>query len=140
MKQIIYVSTAVQLMSQADLIEILETSREQNRKHDITGVLLYASGTFIQLLEGAAADVNLIYEVIERDARHKNVIKLVDKPALDRSFPDWSMGFSLVYTAKAKELMGFLKSTDEILNHDKKDAVIGMLKTFITTANLNINY
>lgn len=140
MKQIVYVSTAIQLMPQTALIEILEIARKKNQEHNITGVLLYSGGTFIQLVEGATADVNLIYEAIECDTRHKNIIKLVDKPAAHRSFPEWSMGFSLVYPSKAKELLGFLKSTDAISNNDKKDAVINMLKTFIATSNLKIKY
>lgn len=65
MKQIVYISTAINLMSEAALIEILKTSRKKNHQHNITGLLLYSGGTFIQLIEGAAADVNLVYEAIE---------------------------------------------------------------------------
>ena len=139
MKQIVYISTAEALMSEDELIGILEEARTRNLKHNVTGVLLYSSGTFIQLLEGLAADVNLIYQGIERDTRHKNIIKLVDKPCSQRTFPDWTMGFSLI-NVRADELVGFLRSTDLILKNDKDHTVINILKTFIAANNLKINH
>lgn len=139
MKQLVYISTAVNLMSDNDLIEILDVSRTRNTEHKVTGILLYSNGTFIQLLEGMAADVNLIYESIERDTRHKNVIKLVDERSSRRNFPQWSMGFSLVDADKSKDMIGYLNSTDEILNVDKDQKVITMLKNFILVNELEMS-
>jgi len=39
-------------MSQDDLEEILRTSRENNARLGITGMLLYGNNTFVQILEG----------------------------------------------------------------------------------------
>ena len=52
MKQIIYISSAAKKMDDDDLLDILKTSRENNKKNDISGMLLYDNGSFIQVLEG----------------------------------------------------------------------------------------
>lgn len=45
--QLIYVSNATHLLSQAELLSILESSVRHNRQQDITGMLLYANGAFM---------------------------------------------------------------------------------------------
>jgi len=140
MKQLAYISTAVNLMSDGQLLEILKTARKKNDEHNVTGVLLYSEGTFIQALEGDPADVDVIFGVIEHDVRHKNVIKLIDKPLNTRNFPDWSMGFATINRHQAQEIEGFLTSTDSILNGDNKHTMVSMLKTFITTNNMVIGH
>jgi hypothetical protein len=49
---LVYVSSAVNLFSDEDLIQLLEVSRRNNEKAEITGLLLYSSGNFMQTLEG----------------------------------------------------------------------------------------
>ena len=40
---------------------------------------------------------------------------------------------------KAREIAGFLSSTDDILNADSKITLVSLLKTFISTNKLVIN-
>jgi hypothetical protein len=54
---LVYVSVARELMSDEDLKAILEVARRKNAERNITGMLLYRSGYFIQALEGEEADV-----------------------------------------------------------------------------------
>jgi len=138
MKQLAYISTAVKLMSDEQLLEILKVARKRNAEHDVTGVLLYSEGTFIQALEGDDDAIYEIFDLIECDHRHKNIIKLVDKPLHERNFPDWSMGFAVFDQDRAKEIAGFLSSTDEIANSDSDRTLISILKTFIVTNKLVI--
>jgi len=138
MKQLAYISTAVRLMNDEQLFEILKVARKRNAEHNITGVLLYSEGTFIQALEGDDKAIYEIFDLIERDNRHKNIIKLVDKPLHERNFPDWSMGFAVVDQDRAKEIAGFLSSTDEIVSPDNNRTLVSILKTFIVTNNLVI--
>lgn len=69
--------------------------RAQVRNYDlgITGCLFYFGGHFIQVLEGHRDDVDRVYGTIVSDARHPNVIGLVDNIVQARSFSNWSLRF-----------------------------------------------
>jgi Sensors of blue-light using FAD len=50
--QIIYSSEAATPMQTDDLQELLDRSRRSNAAKGITGALIYAEGSFLQILEG----------------------------------------------------------------------------------------
>ena len=52
MLSLTYLSSAVDLWTGAELDELLRQAREHNEEAQITGLLLYAGGNFIQTLEG----------------------------------------------------------------------------------------
>jgi len=96
MIQISYISKATQAMSQDDLEEILRTSRENNARLGITGMLLYGNKTFVQILEGDEKTVNELVEKIKRDSRHADFQVLKKKTIDRREYADWSMDFKRV--------------------------------------------
>src|SRR6188768_1081573 len=102
MKNIVYVSTAVKLLDDDQLLSILASSRKNNNERNVTGVLLYSEGTFIQALEGDNNDVDFIFSKIEKDLRHKNMITLINEQISHRGFSDWLMGFSTPRAEKLK--------------------------------------
>jgi hypothetical protein len=91
--QLIYASSAWQLLSEDEIMNILEVSRRNNAERGITGILLYKDGNFLQVLEGDEEAVTELYQTIERDQRHKGLILLARRKIAEREFPDWSMGF-----------------------------------------------
>ena len=90
---LIYVSSAVELMPEAALHSLLEQSRANNRRLDITGMLLYQGGNFMQMLEGEQQTVLELYDRRKKDKRHTGMIKIMTGQAEKRSFEQWSMGF-----------------------------------------------
>ena len=92
-KQLVYVSSAVEPFSDDELVDILRVSRRNNTAVGVTGALLYAGGNIMQVLEGPTEAVDSVYARVERDARHRGAIVLLDRPTDDRMFADWSMGF-----------------------------------------------
>ncbi|MEL6270473.1 MAG: BLUF domain-containing protein [Chloroflexota bacterium] len=92
--QLTYVSVATRPMSQQDLVDILQQARAKNSKRDITGMLLYRDGYFIQALEGEEQTIREIYELIEKDDRHDHVLEIGMDVIEERDFGDWSMGFA----------------------------------------------
>lgn len=90
--QIIYVSSAVQLLRPDDLSLLLQQARRNNRRDGITGMLLYHGGTFMQVFEGEAETVSALHDRILGDPRHRGVIELYNGPVPERQFPDWAMG------------------------------------------------
>lgn len=93
MLQLLYVSSAVTLPAEADLDQILQEARAWNTPRDITGILLYAEGTYFQVLEGDDAEVEKLFKMINGDPRHQGVIVLLRRQITERDFPGWSMGF-----------------------------------------------
>jgi hypothetical protein len=88
-----YVSSESRPMTDQDLMDILNTARSFNPTKDITGMLLYRQGYFIQALEGEEEDVTALYGKIVQDERHTNVLLVAKEPIKSRSFSKWSMGF-----------------------------------------------
>ena len=93
MIQLVYLSSTRWLLAAADIASILEASLRNNARDNITGILLYRSGSVLQMLEGDAELVHRLYEVIKRDTRHHRITLLYDIPIAERDFAGWSMAY-----------------------------------------------
>ena len=138
MKNIVYVSTAVKSMHENQLLDILHNSRLHNAALNISGVLLYADGTFIQVLEGKDAVIDALYARIKADQRHKNIITLIDEPINEKSFAQWLMGFAVADSKKTEKLLGYLRSVNELDLNSSNSSAIAAIKSFIENNELNI--
>lgn len=140
MKNIVYVSTAVKLMHENQLFDILHNSRQHNAALNISGVLLYSEGTFIQVLEGRDGVIDALYSRIQADRRHKNVMKLIDEPITEKSFAQWLMGFAVTDVEKTDKLVGYLRSISELDLSSNNSTAAAAIKTFIESNELDIKY
>ena len=109
MIHIVYMSRAVRPLSDEDLQQLLAQCRRDNAERHVTGVLFYSHGKIAQLIEGDAHVLEPLFEVISRDGRHSDVVKLIDKPISARSFEGWSMAFHPLEAASFEALEGFLR-------------------------------
>jgi len=89
---LLYISDACHPMTREELEAIRDTSIRNNIHLDITGVLFYSAGHFVQLLEGDMGTIHRMFERIAADDRHENVKLLVLRPAEKRVFEQWEMG------------------------------------------------
>jgi len=90
--RLLYASRAHSPMGDAELSAILKQSREHNPAEGITGLLCYADGIFMQVLEGGRDAINARYKRIVSDPRHHDVILLSYEEVGEREFAGWSMG------------------------------------------------
>ena len=90
---LIYVSSAIKLMHDDELLLLLEKARENNSRLGITGMLLYKEGNFMQMLEGEKKTVLELYDAIKKDERHKDIVTIVSGDIKERNFENWTMGF-----------------------------------------------
>lgn len=93
MHHLIYLSTPTDPLSDAELRALLTQVRVKNAALDVTGMLFYGPGQFLQLLEGDELTLAALYEQIGQDGRHHSLVKLADKEVAGRSFGDWAMAF-----------------------------------------------
>ena len=63
---IIYVSIATKKFNKEEILEILDQSRSNNEKLNVTGVLLYDGHVFFQVLEGEEHTISKIYQKIKQ--------------------------------------------------------------------------
>ncbi len=102
----IYSSAATHAFSPEELAELLKKAREFNALNDLTGILLYAEGSFFQVLEGPEEAIAALYAKIENDKRHEQVTKIILEPIHKRSFAEWTMGFSNVSREELAKMEG----------------------------------
>jgi hypothetical protein len=101
---IVYISKAARPVSHDDLNHLLEHARRRNVQEGITGVLLYADGSFLQYLEGPADGLLRVYATIKAHPLHFGLIDLVREPVREREFAEWAMACHWVGTAGTSPL------------------------------------
>ena len=106
--QLIYRSTATRLLGDEELARMVEQARINNYSQAITGVLFYAEGRFLQVLEGEEEKVEALYEYISSDSRHGEVVRIHSGPVPQRLFTHWSMGFGQVAASALARLSAYL--------------------------------
>lgn len=92
MQRIVYISTARQMLANRDLVDILATSRRNNRAAGVTGLLITGGRRFLQTLEGPDQAVHTVFRRIEQDPRHFAIVTLSRTAIERRTFGDWDMG------------------------------------------------
>ncbi len=131
MKYTIYLGATKKLMSEAELADMLILNQQNNRNSNITGMMIYTEGTFMQVLEGNEDDVRMACRKIEQDVTTKNVIKLAEDTITKPNFRNWSMAFLASNLAMVQRLEGYINPTSKhFLNTDSTHAAVVMLKSF----------
>ena len=110
--QVLYHSVATQPLREAELQALLEQTRSHNAQHQLTGILLYSDGRFVQLLEGPEPAVRALYPRIQQDRRHTQVVTVSEGPGPHRRFADWSMGLGRVAGPEVAQAL------DAVLAHE----------------------
>jgi len=116
--QIIYASAATRPIEEDELMAMLKLAREKNTRLGITGMLLHCDGSFIQALEGPKDRVMDLLRAIRQDPRHSRIEILFEGPIKNRSFSQWSMGFSRPSKEELARIEGYTPFLD--LGNDPK--------------------
>lgn len=102
-RQLVYTSQATGTVSEALCDEILDVSRRNNVRDEVTGFLISSpNGTFIQTLEGPPDGVARVLERIGQDPRHCSLTIILDHEVPTRDFSNWKMGYR---SARSEDLM-----------------------------------
>jgi hypothetical protein len=107
-----YCSQACTGLQTGDLDKILEISKTNNHRHQITGLLTYSGDIFIQFIEGPKASIDHLMYRLRGDRRHKNLIVLSEGRDHLRLLPDWDMELVSAYEAH-QMLREALRETDQ---------------------------
>ncbi len=114
---ICYLSKEIPSSSDSGYLDLFDSLVKFNLENNITGVLLFNEGFFLQVLEGKKEILQNLIQIIQRDSRHKEMLIILDKPINNRIFKDYSTGFSIIdNTESIKDLNSYLS-----LNHSGKE-------------------
>jgi len=116
---LVYLSSCSSPMSEEELEALLRQAKSHNASANVSGILIYNDGNFIQYLEGPEPAVTNLFERIKLDPRHKNVTRLDFANIKSRVFGDWWMGFRKLSDEDAGRIKG---------EHDKKTIMMDALK------------
>lgn len=83
------VATATPRLSDIDLLA--SKARARNRSLDVTGMLLFEKGRFLQTLEGPPMAVAQLWSSIRRDPRHNHIEVMSEHLSASRLFSDWNL-------------------------------------------------
>jgi hypothetical protein len=131
MHRIIYLSSATHILEKEEINFLLKQSYSYNLENNITGILLYIDGDFIQVLEGSETTICSLFEKIKKDKRHKGLICVNNNSILQRQFRDWVMGYYSGSYQNLRKLHGFENFNKEELFNYKDHMVTVFLNTFM---------
>lgn len=86
-----YQSIATATPRASDIEVLVGRARARNRSLDVTGMLLFEEGRFLQTIEGPPAAVAALWSSIARDERHDHIEVLSEHMAASRLFSDWDL-------------------------------------------------
>jgi|ERR1700722_4404485 hypothetical protein len=112
-RQIVYASAATRPLSSQELADILLIARGKNEDDQITGMLLYRRGHFLQVLEGPDERLSALMTKLEKDPRHRQVQVLLDGRITARAFGTWSMAFQDISGIEPDELPSYSRFLTE---------------------------
>ncbi|MFI8633835.1 BLUF domain-containing protein [Microbacterium sp. NPDC077663] len=121
---VVYSSMATAPLDDAALRELLTQSRSSNAERDVTGMLLYRGGRFIQILEGPEQAVRDTMGKIERDPRHDRLRVLIDEFIEERNFAEWTMGYEPIDVPGSAAPEGFRDTFDDLEAHGDPSATL----------------
>ncbi|HYX32298.1 MAG TPA: BLUF domain-containing protein [Oligoflexus sp.] len=96
--QLAYLSRATEPFEEAELFQLIDHSQKNNKAKGLSGMLVYNSGYFLQLLEGPADLVNATMDRIARDPRHVDIKRVFENQASQRIFGSWYMAYKNLST------------------------------------------
>ena len=90
--RLLYASRVAASVNAETLSAIMRSSRVNNPKAGVTGVLCCSDGIFMQSLEGGRSAISKLFQKIATDPRHSDVVLLSYEEIAERRFSGWAMG------------------------------------------------
>ena len=127
---LLYRIQASRAVHEVTLTSLLRKARLYNEQAQLTGLLLFAKGHFLQLLEGPEPALSDLYARINDDPRHYDVRTLAYGPIEQRAFPHWPMAYAPVDVAFVEKAARCLPSATIGLTPAPCEEVNQLLRSF----------
>ena len=91
LRTLAYISTATRELSQDELLRVGYGAQRFNETVGVTGLLVFDSRQFAQVIEGSSEAITEVFARIEKDDLHREIRVFVDEPVHRRIYTDWAM-------------------------------------------------
>lgn len=105
--RLIYASEPTEALAPAIVQDIVTRARHNNHRLHLSGMLVFDSRCFLQVLEGERATLSALYHRIAADTRHRRIELMEVVPVHERCFGRWTMGFAAADAAHAELFLRF---------------------------------
>lgn len=122
-----YLSEINYEFTDSELLEFSIKCRKNNHARDITSVLFYGLGVFIQVIEGESNKVKSLYTIIKNDERHDKNILLFEEFSIKRNFPNWSLRLLPIEETRFDRILEF----NQFLHNFKEHHKVNLASSFI---------
>ncbi|MCZ8021133.1 MAG: BLUF domain-containing protein [Cytophagales bacterium] len=138
---LVYISVAANALPEDELKAIMHKSVTNNQRDQLSGMLLYCGGKFMQVLEGQKENVMQTFERIMMDHRHKRIAVILEGQVEQRNFAGWNLGFKSMNTDELETLSGYRDIQDffsETTITDSSHPALVFLKLFYQKNNSDL--
>ncbi|MFX4228526.1 MAG: BLUF domain-containing protein [Porticoccaceae bacterium] len=132
-RQVIYRSKKASGFPESEIQSMFQNFKTPNTTYEITGILFYIDGNFIQCLEGSEANIEQLLSNIIHDPRNTALTILSDSMVKGRRFPTWWMGFRNMSANELMQQKGFVDIS-------RKETLEGLLSHYKEMLNLMIDF
>jgi len=127
-----YVSTANRDLNQEEVAELLDLTEIRNNIEGVNGLLIYSSGNFFEVIEGEETKIKELFENINEDPRHRNIMmvfeKEIDKPLFDDKEANFISENTKHRQMKVENFLYYIKDLDESTQKAVKNILAAMGK------------
>lgn len=120
-----YISNLSQKLTSEDIERLFVDTKEFNNTNDIRGILICSDQTFFQIIEGHYELIKSLFEKIQQDNRHYNILKILETKSTIRRYARFNSRYITYYKEEANtELIKFLESNNENMPDQKLHSLI----------------
>jgi len=127
-----YVSTANRDLNQEEVAELLDLTEIRNNIEGVNGLLIYSGGNFFEVIEGEETKIKELFENINEDPRHRNIMmvfeKEIDKPLFDDKEANFISENTKHRQMKVENFLYYIKDLDESTQKAVKNILAAMGK------------
>ncbi len=132
--QLVYLShiTSTGLSSASTLNDIAEVSIKNNNTDNITGILCYGNGYFLQCVEGTEQALTNLKNRLLVDERHKDLMILDFSVIAERRFAGWSLRSITLerWMANEPKLKSFMPFKPDLWEADECQQFLDILQSY----------
>lgn len=120
-----YISSVSEKLTNEDIETLFIDTKEFNNVNDIRGILLYSDQTFFQIIEGQYDVIKSLFDKIQQDYRHYNILKILETKSTERRYSRFNSKYITYNKEEANiELIKFLELNNENMPDQKLHSLI----------------
>lgn len=121
------------------MTDVISKAKINNLKLEVSGLLFYHQGQFLQMIEGSKENLESLMSIIETDERHFDIHRIVDEKVTQRGFQEWNMdSFNLSdnETIETSELEAIISAYRKVVRMES-ETLVEFLKLLVGKGKYN---